>query len=238
MKASSKPSRLYGHLAFGFILVMFPLTLWSAIVNAHPHAKYIQTQHNLKHILLGLHNYHDTYGSFPPAMVTDPSGKPLYSWRVLILPMIDEKGLYQKFDLSQPWDAPVNRKLVTEMPELYHSPISDGERSDGMTTYQALVDRKEARTALHPTRGRKLSEIRDGTSNTIALIENLSDPVIWTQPDDTDPATFLAQFPRDDDQADLFVGYCDGSAGNLRGKVLSALSAGMYAADGKRGTER
>lgn len=234
MNASPKPTRFYGHLAFGFILVIFPLTLWSAIENAHPHAKFIQTQHNLKSIVLGLHNYHDTYGSFPPAMVTDASGKPLYSWRVLILPMIDEDRVYQQFDLSQPWDAPVNRKLVSEMPELYHSPISDGERSDGMTTYQALVDPKQARTALHPTRGRKLSEIQDGTSYTIALIANVGEPVIWTKPDDTDPAAFLAHFPRDDDQANLLVGYCDGSAGNLRGKVLSEFSAGMYAADGKR----
>src|SRR5262245_14462685 len=69
-----------------------------------------QASNNMKEIMLALHNYHDTYGSFPPAVVTDANGKPLYSGRVLLLPFLEQNALHSSFDLTQPWDSPGNMR--------------------------------------------------------------------------------------------------------------------------------
>jgi hypothetical protein len=71
---------------------------------------------NLKQIALALHNYHDTFGAFPPAYVADESGKPMHSWRVLILPFLESSPLYDKYRFDEPWDGPNNRQLLKHMP--------------------------------------------------------------------------------------------------------------------------
>ncbi len=63
---------------------------------------------NLKQIALALHNYEAAYHALPPAYTVDANGKPLHSWRTLILPFLDERPLYDEIDLSKPWDDPVN----------------------------------------------------------------------------------------------------------------------------------
>jgi type II secretory pathway pseudopilin PulG len=65
---------------------------------------------NLKQIGIALHNYADEYGAFPPAYTVDAEGKPLHSWRTLILPFIEQGPLYEKIDLSKPWDDPANKE--------------------------------------------------------------------------------------------------------------------------------
>ncbi|MEZ6088173.1 MAG: DUF1559 domain-containing protein [Pirellulaceae bacterium] len=57
---------------------------------------------------LAMHNYHDTYKSFPPAYTVDADGQPLHSWRTLLLPFLDQKALYDQIDLSKPWNDPAN----------------------------------------------------------------------------------------------------------------------------------
>ena len=59
-----------------------------------------QCKNNLKQIGLALHNYHEKYQAFPPAYTVDATGKPLHSWRTLILPFVDQQALYDKIDLS------------------------------------------------------------------------------------------------------------------------------------------
>src|SRR5213078_2963713 len=66
-----------------------------------------------------LRRYHDRHGRFPPAVVTDADGKPLYSWRVLILPFLDEEGPYRRFHLNRAWDHPSNRALLDQMPAVF-----------------------------------------------------------------------------------------------------------------------
>jgi len=71
---------------------------------------------NLKQIALAMHNYHDTYGTFPPHAIYSKDGKPLLSWRVMILPYIEQNNLYQQFHLDEPWDSEHNQKLMQQMP--------------------------------------------------------------------------------------------------------------------------
>src|SRR5690606_13567468 len=79
---------------------------------------------NLKQQGIGLHNFHDTFGQLPAAYNTDKDGKPLLSWRVGLLPFLEEGALYNEFHLDEPWDSDHNKKLIARMPAVYRSPNS------------------------------------------------------------------------------------------------------------------
>jgi hypothetical protein len=135
----------------------------------------------IKQIAVALYNYHDTYGSFPPAYVADATGKPMHSWRVLLLPFLEYSTLYQSYSMAEPWDGPNNRKLLDQRPSVYHCP----SRVCGptLTSYVAIVGPK---TAFPGSKATKLSDIRDGTSRTIMIAEVSNVDIAWTEPRDLD----------------------------------------------------
>src|SRR5262249_39739103 len=95
-----------------------------------------RSANNLKQIGLALHNWHATNGRLPPAATYSPDGKPLLSWRVLILPFLDQQGLYKEFRLDEPWDSDHNKKLLAKMPRVYETP--DARAAPGETHYQSF----------------------------------------------------------------------------------------------------
>jgi hypothetical protein len=151
-----------------------------AVQKVREAAARIQSGNNLHQIMIAMHNYHATYGTLPPAYNVDKDGKPLLSWRVHILPFIEQENLYKEFHLDEPWDSPHNKKLIEKMPKAYRSPASNAP--PGKTNYLTVRGKD---TAFPGDKGVKLSEITDGTSNTIAVVE-ASDKraVVWTKPDD------------------------------------------------------
>src|SRR5260370_37809785 len=96
---------------------------------------------HLKHIALAMHNYHVVHGCFPPATVRSADGQPLYSWRVLLLPYLDEEKLYREFHLDESWDSPHNRKLLSHIPPVYDAAQVRAEPGDPphSTFYQVFV---------------------------------------------------------------------------------------------------
>ena len=88
---------------------------------------------------VALLTYHDTYGSFPPAYIADDQGRPMHSWRVLILPYLEEKSLYDRYDFSEPWDGPDNSQLAAEMPKVYRCRSDSCSLSPTDTSYLAVV---------------------------------------------------------------------------------------------------
>lgn len=138
-----------------------------------------------------MHNYHDKFGRFPPAAVCDANGKPLLSWRVLILPFLEEDGLFKQFHLDEPWDSPHNVQLVLKMPIIY-GPYRTRRTDDGMTYFQAIVG---PGAAFEGANGLKFSDFKDGTSNTMSIAEAW-DPVPWSKPEDLvyDPNGPLPRF--------------------------------------------
>jgi hypothetical protein len=74
-------------------------------------------------VALALHNYHDKHGRLPPAVVYGEDGKPLHSWRVLLLPFIAQGELYREFKLDEPWDSPHNLALLPRMPATFAPPF-------------------------------------------------------------------------------------------------------------------
>src|SRR5262249_21734482 len=83
--------------------------LITAVAQVRVATRRMQSTNNLKQIALAMHSYHDTMGRFPPAIVRDKEGKPLYSWRVLLLPYLEQQNLYNQFKLDEPWDSEHNR---------------------------------------------------------------------------------------------------------------------------------
>jgi hypothetical protein len=126
--------------------------------------------------------YEDEHGRMPPAVVYGADGRALYSWRVLVLPYLDQKDLYDQFKLDEPWDSPANGKLLPAMPYLYAPPPGKVNRVPPYHTIcQVLVGRG---AAFEGTLGLKSKdEFADGTSNTLLIVE-AGAPVPWTKPQD------------------------------------------------------
>ncbi len=101
-------------------------------------ARRAQCTNNLKQIGLALHNYHSATNGFPAAAITSKDGKPLLSWRVAILPFIEQQNLYNEFHLDEAWDSPHNKALIARMPKTYLCPTAP-VRQEGTTTYKAFV---------------------------------------------------------------------------------------------------
>ena len=151
---------------------------------------------NLKQIALAMHIYGDSnQGALPPAAICDKQGKPLLSWRVAILPYIEEIQLYQQFKLDEPWDSPNNKKLIAQMPKTYLLPLRKEEASEGLTHYRVFVGLPKAGMngltafdapgpqTVGPQGGVRLFAMKDGTSNTLLVVES-ADPAVWTKPEE------------------------------------------------------
>ncbi|MCL2119339.1 MAG: von Willebrand factor type A domain-containing protein, partial [Planctomycetaceae bacterium] len=138
----------------------------------------VQCTNNLKLIGLALHSYHDQYRCFPPAITADENGKPLHSWRVLLLPYIENRELFESIRLDEPWDSDYNKQFHDRMPSVYRCP-SVPEGKTGMTGYSVVVG-KESYSNV-PNAVQSFGMIMDGTSNTIAVVERKT-PVCWMDP--------------------------------------------------------
>ena len=96
----------------------------------------------LHKIWVGLDNYFNDYSAYPPAVVRDKNGKPMHSWRVLLLPYLGqrEEQLYKEYDFNEPWDGPHNRELAESMPLAYGCPCDPEAFLSSHTSYLAVLD--------------------------------------------------------------------------------------------------
>jgi hypothetical protein len=158
--------------------VMVALLL-PAVQSARSAARRMQSSNNLKQIALAMLSYETTNRRYPARAIFDKNGKPLLSWRVQILPYLDEGALYKEFHLDEPWDSEHNKPLIAKMPRVYANP---DHASDGKTSYLVPVG---PGTVFEGDKGLRISQIADGASNTILAVEGSDDrAVIWTKPDD------------------------------------------------------
>lgn len=125
-------------------------------------------------------NYHETYKCYPPPFIADADGKPMHSWRILLLPFLERNDLYKQYHFDEPWDGPNNRKLADQMPTTYA--LHGCERPGNVTTnYLRVIG---YRTASPPSRTLAFQEIVDGTSSTLFIVENVDAGVHWMEPRD------------------------------------------------------
>jgi hypothetical protein len=136
---------------------------------------------NLKQLGLAMHNYESTHQHLPTPATLGKKGKKLLSWRVEVLPYIEQDDLYKKFNLDEAWDSEHNLKVFKDnpMPKVFAIPGTTNE-ADKKTHYQVFVGNG---AMFEPTGPTKLTEISDGTSNTF-MVATAAKAVEWTKPDD------------------------------------------------------
>lgn len=151
--------------------------VWRSISrNAHNTAA---CSENFKKIILAMHAYHDAVGCFPPAYYADKSGRPIHSWRVLLLPFLRQRTLYEKYRFDEPWDGPHNRDLMSQMPAAFRCPAESGDATN--TSYVVVTG---AGTVFPGASCSRIASIQDGPGNTILFVEMASSGINWMEPRD------------------------------------------------------
>jgi hypothetical protein len=177
-----------------------------------------RTEDNIHNIIVAMHHYHDATGALPLPASRDKDGKPLLSWRVHLLPYLEQQTLYKEFKLDEPWDSSNNIKLIEKMPKVFEAPYLPATKA-GLTYLQVFTGKdtvfpsdKNARKGMTI----QLIVAMDGAENTI-MLSTAAKAVPWTAPEDIAfdkeaairPKLFL-------DKPFLLVGFCDGAVRSLK----------------------
>ncbi|WP_397571275.1 DUF1559 domain-containing protein [Schlesneria sp. T3-172] len=164
------------------VVSLFAISMLPDVSRGREAGRRTVCRNNHKQIALALHKYHDTYFTFPPAYTVDGDGRPLHSWRTLILPYLDQQELYESIDLSKPWNDPVNAAARQTAVGAYMCPFVSSKEAS--TTYLAVVT---PTSALRRAESCGIKAITDGTSDTVLVVEvPLSESVSWISPSDAD----------------------------------------------------
>ena len=191
---------------------------------------------NLKQIGLAIDSYFDKgvnlQNQLPPQALRGSKGEPLLSWRVMLLPFLDQKQLYKEFHLDEPWDSEHNKTLIGRMPAVFRSPSAKG-KPDGRTPYLAAVGENLMFTG--DPKGLRYSDATDGLSDTILIVQSDEEHAVpWTKPEDLTidlkkPASGLDGTSEKGSPA-LFA---DGSVGIIPRETSVQDLAGLFTRNGK-----
>ncbi|MFO0940139.1 MAG: DUF1559 domain-containing protein [Pirellulales bacterium] len=169
----------------------FDKMMASMMEQAKQQAAQMTRSNNLRQLLLSMHNYESAYRVVPFNHSVEGRLSEDLSWRVRVLPFIEQNALYEKFDLSEPWDSEKNKPLANTMPEIFGK--------DGKTNMCWIVSDVKG-----------FQDITDGLSNTICMIES-KNLVPWTEAKDitADEAEKMITGLADGEK--ILVGLYDGS---------------------------
>jgi len=198
---------LLGVMVFGLLeAIVFPRVRRQLAYARAPHPA-----NNLHQIVLAMQLYQDEYGVFPPAVVSDADGKPLYSGRVLLLPFLGEQSLYNQFDKSRAWDSPENLPLSKNCPTIFQNPLSSGASiasvNAGQTDFLLVTG---TNTLFEAGKVIETINISDDPSNTMAVVEVKTSGVNWAEPIDLDLSQPVA-LPAGSDFRGNQAAFADGS---------------------------
>lgn len=187
--------------------------LLPAVQQIREAARRTQSMNNLKQLALSAHNFESAFKRLPPGGTVNAEGQQLLSWRVYMLPYLEQQGLYDQFHFDEPWDSEHNLKLLDQMPEVFRSPASNAPPN--MTVYRGIGGSDGVFRLASPGddwKGTRFGDFQDGMSNTILIVETSDSLAVpWTQPD---PGF-------DPDVDDLY-----GLMGNTQGGFLAAMADG------------
>jgi hypothetical protein len=191
----------------------------------------MKSKNRLRRIMIAMHGHHSQFRTFPPPASAsyDSAGKPRLSWRVHLLPLLDQGPLYKLFHLDEPWDSEHNHALLDKMPDVYRSRgiLPDGNR----TGFVLFLDPQMYH--IH-NRGPSIRQISDGTSNTLFVLEVGPDLAVpWTRPDDipfdsAQPLAALGKLPKDG----LWGGFADGAVRRIKPDIKPEVFRGLLTPSG------
>jgi type II secretory pathway pseudopilin PulG len=248
---SSKPSEVTGFLVALGLFGVLAILILHAVQSVRDTAQDSECMNNLKVILqLACITYETVNGTLPPAYAADANGKPMHSWRVLLLPHFGDPALaaiFAKYNLSEPWDGPNNSKLAAQIPSIYQCPSHPKSTKSPSTNghYFAVVDPASGWPGVI---GRPYTQFSDGTSSTVMILEASDRGTNWMEPRDLsmDEAVKLLtteQSPghphveeglltRTYSGSSRNVTYCDGSVYSLSQLRDTAVAKAMLTAAG------
>ena len=180
IKTGQKANSL-GYIIAIVTVVLIVVMLLHSVQSAREVARRAQCMNNMKWLSLSLLNYESTNGQLPAASQSDPNSEHPHSWRVWVLPFLESSNIYSKYRMDQPWHSAANTKLINNAWPMYPCTCPAHSHTEPNTHYFAVVGEQ---TMWPPGRGRKISEVVDGTSNTIMLIESQHKAVPWAKPED------------------------------------------------------
>ena len=193
---------------------------YQRIKRSAPRQAAVRMQHfnYLKQIGIAVFSFHEIHEQFPlgdKGMTKYQNGEPLLSWRVHLLPYLDQNPLYEKFKLDEPWDSPHNIQLLDEIPDVYKS-----LDYQGLGNKTNVVGLSGAGAVFNPDRALGIRHITDGTTQTVLVIMAGPDKAVpWTQPIDLhyDMANVSQSLG---DVGDSFLAlFCDGSVQRIRSMI-------------------
>ena len=145
--------------------------LLPAVGQVRKAARQTESLNNLRQMALASLNYESAHMKFP---VDDEK----FSWRVRILPFLEEGNLHDQINFDEPWDSEHNKKILAKTPKLFQAPGS--KVAEGMTVYRSFKGTLGGRDG----KGIDFGKITDGSSNTI-LVAQVPDEMAthWAKPD-------------------------------------------------------
>ena len=163
--------------------------LMPAIQATRTAARRVTTQNNIRQLVLCCHNHESAFMRFPSNIgPKHRDAGELLSWRVHLLPFLEQNNLYEQFHLDEPWDSPHNLTLITLMPEYYQHPQLPELTEQGLTVFQmptSSLEDPNKTILVSGQQGSDFSQISDGSTNTIMIFETSAAAAVpWTAPQD------------------------------------------------------
>lgn len=178
-----------------------------------PASKRMMCANNMKWLGLALRQYDIDHGTLPPAFIPGDDEKPSHSWRILLLPYLNQQDLYDKYRFDEPWNGPNNSKLAAKMPDVFRCPSCVGNTPPTHTNYVACIHKDSVLSGSVPN---ALSSIDDPTQETMLFSETKTRAVHWMSPFDV-PST------------EMYVDIADGIGIHDRGfNAIMADGAAMF----------
>jgi hypothetical protein len=186
LRLSKRAIAIHAGCLFALFFLVLPVVLFVSAVGVLPQTFRCTT--NLRQIAGALELYHQKYGSYPPAYVADAKGKPMHSWRTLILPYLGQSAVYDRYRFDEPWDGPHNRQLHSIAIPWYTCPAASPGSAGTSTSYVAVVG---PQTAWPGAKATKQAQFTDGFAQTLLVVEVQNSGIHWSEPRDLD----FAQMP-------------------------------------------
>lgn len=178
--AHSSRLRRLGRAGIAFVILTVLLALFlPSVQSARESSRRAWCAHNLLQIWDGLAHYRKLHGNFPEAFTTDADDKPLLSWRVALLPLLERNDIYRRIDHAKPWNDAANETATSSPINVYTCPCDAS--AIPATNYFAVVD---PRTIWRCDQTEQPKAITDAPSATIVLIEAHGREIAWASPED------------------------------------------------------
>jgi hypothetical protein len=174
-------------LAMSIPVLLIVLSMFLPRINRDGGGRRAECQNNMREVAQAILSYQNAKGHLPPPYVADKNGNPLYSWRVLLLPYLERRDIYDQWKFDEPWDSSNNKPLSDVYLELFRCPSdSHEEPRQSLTNYVAVVG---PGTAWEEDTKLNTANFKDGAGNTLLLVEIKDSDIHWAEPRDLNFST-------------------------------------------------